>query len=89
MIRAFVRHKVENYEEWRKVYDDFAGRQEAGGVESEAVFQGVDDPGDVTVVHDFDTEEEARAFFGSEELKKTMGEAGVSSPPEIWFTREV
>lgn len=89
MIRAFVRHAVEDYDAWRKVYDEFAKPQEEGGVESEAVFRGLDDPNNVTVVHDFDTEDEARAFFSSDELKQAMGEAGVSSPPDIWFTREV
>jgi hypothetical protein len=32
---------------------------------------------------------QAQAFANSEELKSTMEKAGVSGPPEIWFTEDV
>ena len=41
-----------------------------------------------TVVHDFATADEAKAFVGNEELKKIMMEIGVAGPPTIWITEE-
>jgi hypothetical protein len=54
MVRLYIRHRVADYDAWRKVYDDFAGQQQAAGVRAVAVYQSIDDPNDVTVWHDFD-----------------------------------
>ena len=89
MTTMFIRHTVANYEAWRKVYDDFAPVQKAKGVTAQAVYQAADNPDDITVTHDFATDEAARAFVNSEELKSAMQNAGVAGPPTIWFTNKV
>jgi antibiotic biosynthesis monooxygenase len=88
MVRLYIRHRVADYDAWRSAYDDFAGRQQAGGVRAEAVYQSIDDPNDVTVWHDFDDAEAARAFVGSAELRDGMRSAGVQGEPQMWFTQE-
>ena len=45
--------------------------------------------GDITVVHDFVTREEAQAFVNSAELKAARSDAGVEGEPDIWFTERV
>lgn len=57
-----------------------------GGNIDEAVYQRVDDPDDVTVIHDFNTLDEARAFTSNPELKEKMDALGVTGTPQIWFT---
>jgi quinol monooxygenase YgiN len=88
MIRMFVRHTVNDYNAWRKVYDDFADEQENAGVRSEAVYQSVDNPNDVTVWHDFADINAARAFVDSAMLREAMKSAGVQGQPQVWFTNE-
>jgi hypothetical protein len=88
MVRLYIRHRVADYDAWRSVYDDFAGGQQAGGVRAEAVYQSIDDPNDVTVWHDFDDAEAARAFVDSAELRDGMRSAGVQGEPQMWFTQE-
>jgi quinol monooxygenase YgiN len=88
MIRIFVRHTVNDYNAWRKVYDDFADEQENAGVRSEAVYQSVDNPNDVTVWHDFADIDAARAFVDSAMLREAMTSAGVQGQPQVWFTNE-
>jgi heme-degrading monooxygenase HmoA len=83
-----VRHKVEDYGAWRKAYDAFDVERRPMGVIGDSVFQSVDDPNDVTVWHDFESAEEARAFVSSDALRRAMQEAGVQGQPEIWFVRE-
>jgi len=85
MVRLFVRHNVEDYEAWRKVYDDFDEGRRPMGVTGDAVFQSIDNPDDVTVWHDFDTAEAAQAFVSSDELRNAMQQAGVRGEPQIWF----
>jgi hypothetical protein len=42
-----------------------------------------------TVTHQFKDLDTAAAFAHSDELKSAMAKAGVSGPPEIWFTQDV
>ena len=89
MTIVFIRHTVANYQAWRKVYDGFAPVQKAKGVTAQAVYQGAENPNDITVTHDFATVEAAHAFVDSEELKSAMQNAGVVGTPTIWFTNKV
>jgi hypothetical protein len=86
MARLFVRHRVNNYAQWRKVYDDFEETRTKMGEVGDWVFQLATDPSDVTVIHDFDSVEKAEAFMGSSELRTAMGNAGVAGKPDIWIT---
>jgi heme-degrading monooxygenase HmoA len=85
MVRIFVRHSVEDYQAWRKAYDAFDEQRRAMGVSGDAVFQSVENPNDVTVWHDFDTAEAARAFATSNELRNAMQDGGVQGQPQVWF----
>jgi heme-degrading monooxygenase HmoA len=87
MIRLFVRHNVHDYAAWRKGYDAFDPVRTTLGVRGQAVYRSVDDGNDVTVWHDFDSLDAAKAFASSNELKTAMKEAGVAEPPTIWFTK--
>ncbi len=85
MVRLFVRHNVGDYEAWRKAYDEFDAQRRPMGVTDDAVFQAIDNPNDVTVWHDFDSADAARAFASSQELKDAMQHAGVQGQPQVWF----
>jgi hypothetical protein len=62
--------------------------QKANRVLSEAVYQSIDDPNDVTVTHEFATLEAAQAFTRIEELAKAMQRGGVVGAPTVWFTQK-
>jgi hypothetical protein len=86
MIRMFVRHPVTDFGAWKQAYDDFDEERKGMGVSNDAVFQSADDPNDVTVWHDFETLQAARAFVESPRLRDVMDQAGVAGQPSIWFT---
>lgn len=89
MVRLFIRHPVESFEKWWEGYsagDDFRA---AGGVKAAGVHRAVDDPNDLTVWHDFETPEEARAFADNPELHDAMDRTGVRAKPIIWITQTV
>jgi hypothetical protein len=85
MVRLFVRHNVDDYEAWRRVYDEFDAQRGPLGVKGDAVFRSLDDPNDVTVWHDFDSDDAAGAFVASSELRDAMQQAGVRGEPQIWL----
>lgn len=83
--RMFVRLEVVDYTEWRKVYDGFASVRKAAGITASTLWQSPDDPTDVTIINDFPTLDQARAFAASGELRDVMRNAGLKSPPQVWF----
>jgi len=85
-VRLFVRHEVADYGSWKKAYDSFAPMQKKMGVTYQAVYQSTEDPNDVTVIHDFHTLDEAKAFAAMPELKAAMEKSGVKGVPQIWYT---
>jgi len=87
-VRMFVRHEVADYAAWKKAFDGFAPVQKKGGVYFKAIYQSVDDPNDVTVVHDFHSLEKAKAFAADPGLKAAMEKGGVKGAPQVWFTNK-
>jgi hypothetical protein len=87
VIRMFVRHQVNDYGKWRKVYDGFESERKRMGVTGAAVYTGANGDRDVTVTHDFDNLEKAKAFAESPSLRQAMTSAGVAGQPTIWFTK--
>jgi hypothetical protein len=85
-VRMFVRHEVADFGAWKKSYDAYAPTQKKMGVIYQAVYQSVDNPNDVTVIHDFHSLEQARAFATSADLKAAMEKSGVKGAPQIWYT---
>lgn len=89
MATMFVRHKVEDYGNWKRVYDEFASTRKEKGVTGASVHRDANDPNTLVVTHQFKDLNAARAFADSEELKSAMANAGVAGPPEIWFTEDI
>ena len=89
MATLFVRHRVGDFNAWKQAYDEFDAQRRSMGVTSQGVYQAEGDPTDVTVYHEFNTAQEARAFIESAELRETMQRAGVQGTPDVWLTTRV
>jgi hypothetical protein len=89
MATLFVRHDVEDFDRWKSGYDDALPIRDEGGVREHGIYQGVDDPNDVTVYHVFDSVEAAREFTSDPRLREKMNEIGVTGEPQTWLTEEV
>jgi quinol monooxygenase YgiN len=89
MATMFVRHKVGDYDQWKRTYDGFASVRKEKGVTGASVHRDANDLHTVIVTHQFDDVAAAKAFANSEELKSAMASAGVNGPPEIWFSEDI
>jgi hypothetical protein len=69
------------------VYDDFDADRRPMGVTDDAVYQSVENPTTSLSGTTLETEEAARAFMSSEQLKNAMQRAGVQGQPEVWVVR--
>jgi hypothetical protein len=81
----FLRHKVADYNAWRREYDKHGDFQKRSGILVATVYRGEDDPNDVTVSHEFASTAEARAFIANADLKSAMKNAGVVGDATFWI----
>jgi hypothetical protein len=88
MAIAVIRHRVRDYETWRKVYDSAGELQKSAGVTQESVYQSKDDPNDVLVLHMFNTVDEAEQFMGRPELRDAIQSSGVEGVPRVEIFEE-
>jgi quinol monooxygenase YgiN len=89
MVTMFVKHRVNNYGAWKRVYDAFAAKRKELGVAGASVHRDPQDPNQLTITHQFSDLNGATAFAGSTELKSAMSNAGVAGPPDIWFAEDI
>jgi hypothetical protein len=88
MSQVLIKHKVNDYAVWKDVFDNFADFRKSSGEKSYRILYQHDDPNDLMLLFDWDTQENAETFLASNELKSAMREAGVAEAPKIEFFNE-
>jgi len=73
---VLIEHRVGDFGKFKKVYLDDAGRRERLGSKGAVVYRVADDPGNVIVLIEWETVEQARDFAGSLELEEAVEWAG-------------
>ena len=85
MASVFVRHKVNDYLDWKNAFDSFITQRKAGGEKTFKLGNLHGEPNNLCIYFEWDTVENAKKFLESEELVNTMKEAGVIEKPEIYI----
>ena len=88
MTHILVKHKVDDYANWKKAFDNFADFRKSSGEKSFHILQQEEDANNLYLMFEWDSPENARKFFESGNLKDAMEKAGVSEAPEIHFLNE-
>lgn len=85
MIRLLARHEVRDFATFKAGYQspEMTAVRTNNGVKADAVFQLLDNPNDVLVIHDFETAAAAEAFLAKPDLKEAMTMLGVVGEPKI------
>lgn len=89
MPYGLVRHRVEDYERWKPVFDEHGSTREGSGSRGGYLFRNVDDPNEVVVLLEWDNLDNLRRFAESDDLRQAMQRAGVSDRPDIYYLEEV
>ena len=84
-----VRHNVQDYAAWRKVYDEAQPLRDQYGCTAQRVMQLPDDANDLFITHDFPTAEQAGGFAHDPALRAGMQQAGVQGTPRIEIFTDV
>jgi quinol monooxygenase YgiN len=83
-----IRHKVKNYAKWKPIFDSHSEKRKASGSRNYRILHSVDDVNNLVLLFEWDNLENARQFIQSEDLHKTMQEAGVLDQPDIYYLKE-
>ena len=82
---VIVTHPVKDFDAWKNVFDQFEQLRKEAGELTAVVLRHQEDPNVVSVLNTWTSVEAAKTFVASEEIKKGMGEAGVTAPPTFVF----
>lgn len=88
-IRAMVRHKVKDWDAWKKSFDEHKQARIDAGLTDRVISYTVGDNHNVSLVFAVADMAKAKAFMKSDDLKNKMKEAGVEGAPDIFFYRIV
>ena len=84
-----VRHRVADFDSWKKVFDGMFDIRRSHGWISATVYRDAADPNVVTVVNRVKDLDGAKRYGASDALRAGMAKAGVLGPPDISFVDEV
>ena len=84
-----VRHNVQDYAAWRKVFDELGPLRTQYGCTAQRVMQVPGDTDDLFITHDFPTAEQASGFAHDPALRAGMNRAGVEGAPRIEIFTDV
>ena len=84
MVNIIVRHTIADYEKWRPIFDGDAARRKAGGATGvQQVYRDTEDPNVITLIFEWDSEENAGKFVHDPALGAVMQQAGVVGMPSL------
>ncbi len=84
-----VRHAVEDFERWKKVFDEHRSVRESHDARGHWLLVDLNEPGTVLILNDFPSRTAAQAFASDPSLPDAMDRAGVSGSPRIEFYETV
>jgi len=80
-----AQHQVEDFPKWKAVFDNVADLRKANGEKSAQIFQDAENPNKLTLLFEWDSIENARAYAQNPDLAAAMQKAGVTGPPDFFF----
>ena len=81
IYRLGVSHEVENYDQWKKIFDEDEPIRSKANLELRAISLDADNSHMVNIMFATDDIDKAKEVINSDELRKRMQDAGVRSEP--------
>jgi heme-degrading monooxygenase HmoA len=88
MASMVIQIKVNDFAEWKKVFDSSASLRTSNGELSHQIYHDPSDLNKMAIVYQWNSAANAQKFFQSPELKAAQAKAGVEGSPNIYFPKE-
>jgi heme-degrading monooxygenase HmoA len=89
MTYILVVHEVEDYDNWKPVYDEDGPARKAKGSKGSFLFRSAKNRNQLIVLTQWENMKSAKNFGESEELRTTMQKAGVKGKPQVYYLEEI
>lgn len=89
MKYILIRHKVRDFDAWKKVYDRHKKVRDEAGLKERRLFRGAEGSPEVIILFETKDLQRARSFMESTDLADRMKEAGVADRPDIFILDDV
>jgi hypothetical protein len=80
-----VRHKVKEFQEWKRVFDSHHHAQRESGLRIEKVMRNLYEPNEVFLFFEVTDLAKARGFVFSPNVPSSQEASGVVDKPDIYF----
>lgn len=87
MAHVLIRHKVIDYNKWKKVYDSHLPARQKAGLKEKFLFRNEEDANEIVLLYEAKDLKKAKSFIGSDDLHNTMSNAGVIDLPDVYFLK--
>lgn len=89
MIYLMAIQKVEDFDKWKKIFDEHSSERGAMGSKGAEVLRDSVHPNEVVVITKWEDKDAAKKFADSKDLKNVMKKAGVVGFPELRYLDEI
>ncbi len=83
-----VRHRVQDYDTWRRVFQDEAETRRANGSRQERQLRNASNPSEVWLLLEWDDLFRAQLYASSEDMRAALVRAGVIDHPDYWYLED-
>jgi hypothetical protein len=87
-----LRHRVQDFEAWKRVFDERLDARVAGRVVGHRLARSAADPNEVEVVMEFASRDDAEAYcayMDKPETREALARAGVEEHAPMWIGEQV
>ncbi|ADZ09858.1 hypothetical protein Metbo_1632 [Methanobacterium lacus] len=89
MIYLMAIQKVEDFDKWKKVFEEHSTQRRVRGSKGAEILRDSNNPNEIVVITKWEDEDTAKKFSSSHDLKNVMKKAGVVGFPELKFLDEI
>ncbi len=87
MPKMIVQHSVQDFGQWKSIYDSMHSLRKQFGCTQEEVFQSHEDPKELVIITHWQSVDQAQNYGQSPELKAAMQKGGVLGQPSVDFVK--
>jgi len=88
MNYLLVHHRVQDFPQWKVVYDNHLPKRQEAGVKEVHLWHASQDPNDVTLLFEASDLPKAKAFAESADLQQIMAKSGVIGKPDVAYLKD-
>jgi quinol monooxygenase YgiN len=87
MVYVIAKIKLENFDNWKSVFDERATTRNKAGSKEAILFRNLDDSKEAQILFEWDNKENARKYMESETIKKVLQNAGAKLTDTIYLEK--